>query len=103
MVLHRCDNPPCVNPDHLSLGTAADNAADRDAKGRSGTAGERNHNRQFPERVRGAKNPNAKLTNAVVAAIRARYRDGGISQQALGDEYGVTQVQVSRIVRGRAW
>jgi len=34
-VLHRCDNPPCINPDHLFLGTRADNNADRDAKGRS--------------------------------------------------------------------
>lgn len=38
VVMHTCDVPRCINPDHLMLGTAADNAADRDAKGRSGLA-----------------------------------------------------------------
>jgi HNH endonuclease len=59
--LHRCDNPPCLNHEHLFLGTAADNAADRDAKGRHhfGTGGST-----------GCSPPNRILSNAEVANIK---------------------------------
>lgn len=81
-VLHHCDNPPCIELDHLYLGTDADNAHDRDARGRNG--------RQV-------------LTPAQVIEIRARYAAGGISQKALGDAYGVSRNQVARIVRRERW
>jgi hypothetical protein len=92
-VLHRCDNPPCVNPSHLWLGTQADNNRDRDSKERGGAKGGHVADR------RGVKNGNAKLSDAQVLEIIAK-RAEGWSQQSIADEYGVGQSQISRIVRG---
>jgi hypothetical protein len=85
-VCHHCDNPPCVNPDHLFLGTDADNQSDKANKGRS---------------TQGIKSPNAKLTDADVLAIRALYPR--MTQQALADKFHVHQTIVSDIVRRVAW
>jgi len=87
-VLHRCDNPPCVNPLHLFPGTQADNVADMHAKGRArkrGLPGESHHQ--------------AKLTGADVAAIRASTEP----QRVLARRFGVGQSQVWRIKHGRSW
>lgn len=62
-VLHKCDNPPCVRPDHLFLGTDADNAADRDAKGRGSGA-------------KGTRNANAKVNPEIVRQMRQWRKDG---------------------------
>lgn len=92
-VLHRCDNPGCVNPRHLFLGTQADNVRDCADKGR------RNQTRY------------KKLSAEIHAEIRERYGTplpaagpnprgtGGISQQELADEYGVAQTVISYILR----
>lgn len=88
VVRHTCDNPRCINPDHMVLGTHQDNVADRVARGR-GAVGE--------------KNGRAVLCPAVVDAIRSRYANGGIKQSELAEIYGVSQTQVSRIVRGESW
>ena len=88
-MLHTCDNPPCINPAHLWVGTDADNHRDRMLKGR---------NRE----QRGERNSNVKLTAEQVAEIRERYA-AGERQTVLAREFGVKQPQVSRIVRGVAW
>lgn len=87
--LHKCDNPPCVNPNHLFLGTPKDNAVDRMNKGRGGI-------------VRGGKNATSKLTPQQVLEIRNRYSKGE-RQIPLSKEFGVTQAQISLIVRREQW
>lgn len=89
-VCHRCDNPSCVNPDHLFLGTPADNLVDMRAKGRG------------PKPLRGDANPNAALSEASVRDIRDRVQ-GGTTQTALATEYNVSKQTVSLIVRRLRW
>lgn len=91
-VLHTCDNPPCVNPAHLRLGTKADNTADMVAKGR---------HRYVPHR--GEDHPQARLTAPTVRAIRASYAAGGRTLQSLADEYGISLTHSSAIVRRKVW
>lgn len=86
---HSCDNVRCVNPDHLFVGSHSDNMSDRHAKGRN-------------KPVVGENNPNAKLSRSDVESI-LELRRLGESQQAIADHFGVSQTQVSRIVRGHSW
>jgi hypothetical protein len=88
VVRHRCDNRPCVNPQHLELGTVADNNRDRAERGRSS---------------RGSKSPNAKLTEDEVTEMRALYTTGGWTYRTLGARYGVSDVMVGNIVRQESW
>ena len=88
VIMHLCDNPPCVRPRHLLAGTQSENIADKLAKGREPLGEQRAH---------------AKLTAADVLAIRLRYAEGGISQSALASLYGVAQGVVWRIVNHRGW
>lgn len=92
-VLHSCDNPPCVNPNHLFLGTRQDNTADMDAKGR----------RSHKPINEGEKHPHHKLTNLQVDEIRQRFAKGGVSLSALGREFNVCYQQIRRIVQRKAW
>lgn len=105
MVLHRCDNPPCVRPDHLFLGTGLDNVADREAKGRT-AKGDNSGARLHPERhahLPGELSAQAKLTNDDVLQITARYKSGSATQRQLASEYGIGQAQISRILLGKRW
>lgn len=86
-VCHDCDNPPCVNPDHLWVGTHQDNMRDRDAKGRG-------YDR------RGERNGRAKISDDAVDAIKAAWEQRDASQTELARAHGISQAQVSRIVRG---
>lgn len=111
-VCHHCDMPACVNPDHLFLGTHADNMADMATKER-GTNGDRHWTRRYPERVprgvklylihRGEASGTAKLTNADVLAIRAEYVPRKVSYPKLAAKYGVSAQQIKNIVRRKAW
>jgi hypothetical protein len=96
LVLHHCDNPPCVRPDHLYIGTHADNARDRTERGRG---------RQCPPELhaRGERHARSKLTETTVRDIRSRYAAGGISQQALADEYGTIQSAISCVILRKTW
>ena len=95
-MLHRCDNPPCCNPDHLFLGTHTENVADMVAKGR-------HRGGMSPEQApRGERHWGAKLTNEQVAAIRAMPRQRGL-QTRLARQYGVSDATISMILNGKAW
>ena len=95
-VCHRCDNPPCCNPDHLFLGTAADNNQDAAAKGRNAR-----HTRPWTT-ARGERNGNSKLSPAVVAEIRAMV-NGGADTESTGRRFSVNRATINRIVSRKTW
>lgn len=101
-VLHECDNPPCVRPEHLFLGTAADNADDKTAKGRQ-AKGEDHGKRIRAGQVKvGELHPNSAVSESDVRTIRERYAAGEL-QRVLAEEYGVTATAISYIVRRINW
>lgn len=85
-VCHRCDNPICVNPAHLFLGTHDDNMADMKAKGRHAS-------------TRGELNGRAKITADDVLAIYVDHR----STREIANQYGVHISNIRLIRRGLAW
>jgi len=92
MVLHSCDNPPCMNPAHLFAGTNSVNVRDMVAKGRQ----------VIPNRD-GELHPRVKLTEKQVRAIRKMLASGRFTQQELADMHGVKQAAISKIVLRRTW
>lgn len=88
-VRHSCDNPSCVNPDHLLIGTHTQNM--RDMKERKRAKG---------GVLRGEKHSLTKLTLAQVQEIR---ESSGVSQKILAGKYGVSQATISNIKRAKTW
>lgn len=89
-VCHRCDNPTCVNPSHLFLGTVAENNADRSSKGRT--------NRVGKPKPRGEKSPTSKLTDAQREQIRSLCAAGERTKRAIAAQFGVSPQLVSLLV-----
>ncbi len=89
-VLHRCDNPPCCNPEHLFLGTNNDNMKDMVKKDRQ---------------ARGEQTRRGSLTRSQVEVIRFRYEEEyqSITQERLAREYGVSRRTISFITTRRTW
>lgn len=119
-VLHKCDNPPCVRPDHLFLGTQLDNVHDMMSKSRGNKArGDGNASRLYPEKrprgethpyrlhpelhTRGERAANAKLKEGQVMEIRRSWGAGELSQRALARQYGVTPTTICSIVLCKTW
>lgn len=103
-VLHRCDNPACVNPDHLFLGTMNDNMQDMIAKGRDRKAtGDKSASRLHPEtRCRGENKPAAKLKSVDIPVIR-RMISEGMPHRAIASIFKVSKPQISYIKNGQTW
>ena len=91
-VCHHCDNPSCVNPYHLFLGTQKDNMQDAARKGRTA------HNS-----VKGERHGSHKLTKDEVLEIRKLLAEGERLQRDIGDKFGVNRRTVSNIKHGNTW
>ena len=106
-VLHTCDNPPCVNPAHLWVGTNQDNVDDRERKGRNThvfLTGALSLSRSRPEVMpRGEQHGMHKLTAPDVLEIRRRYPLGRVTRPRLATEYGVGETAIANVLNGKTW
>lgn len=98
-VCHNCDNPQCVRPAHLFLGTAADNMRDKVEKGRQAkgpNVGPKNP-------TKGEAHHKSKLNAEKVREIRRLYSEGLLSEDAIAVQYGVHQTTINCILRWKTW
>lgn len=91
-VCHKCDNPPCVNPEHLFLGSGQVNQRDKWSKGRG-----------VNNAPRGETHPCTKFTESDIHRIRELYDTGQKSTIQLGRDYGVSDESIRQIVRRKTW
>jgi len=92
-VCHRCDNPGCINPNHLFLGTAMDNHKDCVSKGRHVN----------PPRMSGEQNAEAKITADQVRWAKGVLRAGQMTGKAVAQQLGISQSQASRLKHDLSW
>jgi hypothetical protein len=85
---HLCHTPACVNPEHLTFGSHADNVRDKVEADRQ---------------AKGVDNGSARLTEEQVLEIRSSYADGGVTYRSLGRDYGVAYSVIGEIVRRKSW
>ncbi len=103
LVMHSCDTPLCVRPDHLSVGTHADNATDMVAKGRA-PVGDKSGARRHPEkRPQGERHGGAILSLAQVSQVRADASRGGITKRDIARRLGVSDSTIGHIINGHSW
>ena len=88
VVMHSCDNPPCINPNHLSLGTHFDNSQDMLSKKRAGKRGRRP----------GPFGPRKTAPDSVIAQLRI---SKGLTQKQLSEIVGIHQTSLAKIERGQ--
>ena len=108
---HHCDNPPCINPAHLYIGTASDNMQDKVRRGRCNMPrGDKHYARiaamsrppkVLPGKARGSRCWSAKITEADVSIIRECSRF--LFQREIGEIFGLTQATVSKVILGATW
>ena len=91
IILHKCDNPRCVNPDHLSVGTHADNIHDMDQKGR-----------RINSPHYGESHGMSKLTAELVRQIRS-LADSGVSYEEIGRRFAISANHAGRIAKRESW
>lgn len=96
-VLHSCDNPSCVRPDHLFLGTQLDNMKDMADKGSKATGRRLNHPIQ-----EGELNHNARITRSEASEVKRLYAKG-IPQAQIARRLGISRLNVWNIVHGKSW
>lgn len=101
-VMHKCDNPACVNPYHLALGTWAENNTDRSRKGRSAARVYSDEDKaKYSEMNRGSKNNAAKITEDDVRFIR--YTNHGMTTRQLATQFGISKGAIESVIRRTTW
>jgi hypothetical protein len=101
-VLHKCDNPACVNPSHLWLGTVHDNNADKISKNRQSKGWNSGAHTKPERKARGEAVKNAKLNNEIVLEIRRKHR-AGLRYRQIANDCRTTVSQVAKVITGTSW